>query len=293
MAIRRKKRICIFSHYYSEDYIPFYVQLYLNELTRYFDEILVVTNERRLWNRAEVISGNISLLKVKNEGYDLGMFYKGFQQINADDYDQIACLNDSNIIFGSLKSVFDWSNDQKVDFWGLADSRRRPKYCTQAGNYHVQSHFIVFNRAAIDCLPAFFNQINFPELIQEKDIRLLKQKVIDIWEIGITQFLISRGLTCKTYFSYRNFQQFSSARKPVNISTKRYAQTIRQGVPVIKKRIITSTEFRHMFSVKGNWKRLIRKYGDINWNLEKLIVELAHLRRKQLAIKFLNFLKRR
>jgi len=291
MTVRRRKKICIFSHYYSGDYIPFYVQLYLNELTHYFDEILVVTNERQLTNKTEVITGTISLLPVQNEGYDLGMFYKGFQHINPDDYEQIACLNDSNIIFGSLKRIFEWAYDQKVDFWGLADSRRRPRYCTQAGNYHIQSHFIVFNRAAIGCLPDFFSQINFPELIKEKDIRSLKKKVIDIWEIGITQFLIYQGLTCKTYFSYRIYQQFGATRKPVNISTKLYTQTIEKGVPVIKKRIITSTEFRHMISVKGNWKRLIRKYGDINWDIERLIDELTRIRRIHLAIKFLNFLK--
>lgn len=291
MTVRKRKKICIFSHHHSGNYIPFYVQLYLDELKHYFSEILVVTNERELRNKSEVITGNISLLAVQNEGYDLGMFYKGFQQINSDDYEQIACLNDSNIIFGSLKKIFEWANDQKVDFWGLVDSRRRPKCSTQVGNYHIQSHFIVFNRAAIECLADFFNQINFPELMKERDIRLLKEKVIDIWEIGVTQFLISRDLTCKTYISYREYQQFGPTRKPVNISTKLYLQTIKKGIPVIKKRIITSTEFRHMLSITGNWKRLIRKYGDKHWDIERLTDELTRIRRRHIAIKFFKALK--
>jgi len=70
-----ENRICIFSHYFDENYIPLYVVVYLKELKNYFDEILLVTNSRKIDNAETIESLNIRLLPVENEGYDFGMFY--------------------------------------------------------------------------------------------------------------------------------------------------------------------------------------------------------------------------
>ncbi len=286
---KQKKKICIFPHYHTGEYIPLYVKLYLNELRHYFDEILLVTNFRPLHNEPEVVSMGISVLKVDNEGYDLGMFYKGFLHIRSGNYRQIACLNDSNIVFGSLHQIFDWAERHNPDFWGLFDSERKPKDCSHANSYHIQSHFIVFNGPALELLPEFFSRIDFQALAREKDVRTLKSKVIDLWEIGMTQFLLSKGLTGMSYVSCSDYQK--RKRKPVNLSTCCYPEIIGRGVPVIKKRVINSTESRHMFRIRANWKILIRRYGDKSWDLEKLIAEMTGIRRKHILRKFQLFFR--
>ena len=70
-----QKSLCVFIHYCKDLQIPQYVSIYVNELSIYFDQVILVTNQRKL--EKELISNhtNISTVFVKNEGYDLGMFY--------------------------------------------------------------------------------------------------------------------------------------------------------------------------------------------------------------------------
>ncbi|MFW5774500.1 MAG: rhamnan synthesis F family protein [Tangfeifania sp.] len=282
--------ICIFSHYFDEDYIPVYVLVYLKELKNYFDEILLITNLRKIKNAKAIEPLNISLMLVENEGYDFGMFYKGFQKINYKNYDQIACINDSNVVFGNLKFLFDWGENQQVDFWGLVDSYQKPTYSTHQNNYHLQSHFIVFNKNAVELLPEFFSHINFEELFTEKNISRLKKKIIINWEIGLTQFLIHKNLTCKAYLNSKEYSLKYKNGKPVNVPTKLYAETIARGVPILKKRVITSTDLRHNLTWKGNWKRLIRRYGDRNFEVDSIIGELSYIRKKHIQMKLRKIL---
>src|SRR6056297_1911542 len=278
-------KICIFSHFFDEDYIPVYVLVYLRELKNYFDEILLITNSRKIENAKTVESLNMMLMRVENEGYDFGMFYKAFQKIDHNNYDQIACINDSNVVFGRLKFLFDWGENQQVDFWGLVDSYQKPTYSTHQNNYHLQSHFIVFNKKAIELLPEFFSHINIEELFTEKNTSRLKKKIITNWEIGLTQFLIRKELTCKAYLNSKEYSLKYKKGKPVNVPTKLYAETIARGIPILKKRVITSTDLRHNFTWKGNWKRLIRRYGDTNFEVNGIIDELSSIRKRYINMK--------
>jgi len=288
-----KKRICIFSHYFQGNYIPYYVLVYLYELKNYFDEILVVTNTRNLVNIAQIENPLFSVLFVNNEGYDFGMFYKAFRKINHANYEQIAFINDSNVVFGSLRFLFEWGNKQPVDFWGLVDSYQKPGYSTHPDNYHIQSHFIVLNKKAIGLLPVYMEQVNFEELIKISDISFLKKKVINDWEVGFTQFLLKNKLTCKTYIDSKKYSERYKNGLPVNVTTKLYCHTIADGVPVIKKRVITSTDLRHMLRIKGNWRRLIKKYGEESFGIENLIKELRLIRKNEIKARISKIFKRK
>lgn len=287
-----KKRICIFSHYFKGNHIPYYVLVYLNELKNYFDEILVVTNTRKPENISQIEKSPFSVLFVNNEGYDFGMFYKAFRKIKYTDYEQIAFINDSNVVFGSLRFLFEWGNNQPVDFWGLVDSYQKPGYSTHTDNYHIQSHFIVLNKKAIDLLPVYMDQVNFEELIKISDISFLKKKVINDWEVGFTQFLLKNNLTCKTYIDSKKQSERHKNGLPVNVTTKLYCHTIADGVPVIKKRVITSTDLRHMLRIRCNWRRLIKKHGEESFGIEKLINELQTIRRNEMKARISKTLKR-
>ena len=43
-----KKSLCVFIHFGNMEYIPKYVEIYVNELSLYFDEVIFVMNRRRL-----------------------------------------------------------------------------------------------------------------------------------------------------------------------------------------------------------------------------------------------------
>lgn len=275
------KKVCIFPHYYDLEEIPIYVKIYVTELSHYFDKIIIVTNRRQIKNRFEMESEKICVLEIENEGYDFGMFYKGYQTVKDQSFDVVACINDSNIVFGSLKPLFDWGFNQNIDFWGLADAKIKPPFSTHAENYHIQSHFLVFNRQAINYFDEYFEQLDFSQIFSLADPKATKRRVINDWEIGVSQFLLSKNLKARAYFQYNQFDLSAfSKNSALNLPLDLFAQIIKRGLPIIKKRIITSAKPKDFLSFRNNWKFLIKDYGNPEWNIDQLLAELKQIRNR-------------
>lgn len=273
-----KKSLCVFIHFSEYPYIPNYVELYVNELSIYFDEVIIATNQRALNPRIESLNANISIQFQRNEGYDFGMFYKVFQTINPLEYNQIACVNDSNVLFNSLQPIFEWGKNSKLDFWGLIDSHEKPWFSTYLDSYHIQSHFIVFQTKAIKVLPAFFNSINIQDIFDEKDIVKLRQVVINQWEIGLTQFMKNNDILNGCFIDSQLYSLIHYSGKPVNVGHKLYSELIQSGFPLLKKKIITSSKWTDIFRSETHWEKMIRQYGNKDWKLEILINELLQIK---------------
>ena len=288
--MKNSKSICVFIHYFSADYIPLYVITYVRELQRHFDEILLVTNSRNIINEDEIKTPDLSIKKVRNEGYDMGMFYKGFNMLDLNKYKTIACINDSNVLFGKLDLVFNWANTQNMDFWGLMDSHATPPFSTHTNNYHIQSHFIVFNQTAFPHLQEYLNKTDLSDFVNN-NIKEIRKKVINHWEIGLSQYLLSKNLLCSSFFNSNECQKKYNKPRDLNISLELYDKVIQDSVPIIKKKIINSVKVNN-FSKDKNWKRLIKRYGDTNWNLDEIINELILLKRRYLKYKLFKPLKK-
>lgn len=274
-----KKSLCIFIHFSHSNYIPYYVLLYLKELSFYFDEIIFVANKRVVDNEKDIPTGVTKRLYVKNEGYDLGMFYKAFQTIKPEEYRQIACINDSNILFNELKTVFDWGQSANLDLWGLIDSMHRPPFSTHKQDYHIQSHFMVFNEKAMALLPAFFDSIHIKNIFSETNIRTVREQVINHWEIGVSQFMIQNGLRIGSYINGQIYTSLYLSGKLRNISIRLYHELIKAGYPLIKKKVILDRNFRNFIRFRPGWKKLMRAYGNKEWDIEKLIHEMVEMRK--------------
>jgi len=273
------KNLCVFIHYSQYACIPYYVKIYAEELSKSFDEVILVTNKRHFDKDITYKTANISTLLVKNEGYDLGMFYKAIQTIELQKYDQIACVNDSNILINPLTDIFDWSKKHQADFWGIIDSYQKPSFSTHSDNYHIQSHFIVFNQNAISKMPDFFNSLNIQEILTEKDAKKVRQLVIDKWEIGLSQFLINNGLSCTSYIDSKSLCRKYLSGKNANVSLKLYPELIRAGLPLLKVKVITKGKWKDIFRTESYWKNLIRKYGNKQWDIELITKELNQIKR--------------
>ena len=266
-------------HYSQHAYIPKYVCIYVNEISNYFDQVILVTNQRSINTESLSFNQNVSILFVKNEGYDLGMFYKAFQTIIPDEYNQIACINDSNILINKLYTIFDWSIKNPFDFWGIIDSFEKPWFSTHQDNYHIQSHFIVFNRKAIDRLPEFFNSLDVQQIYNEKDQAILRRTVINSWEIGLSQFLIKQNLSYGSFIDSRSFSQTHQS-KSSNISHKLFYRLIQSGYPLVKKKVISKSSWKDIFHLNQSWENMIRQYGNKDWNIEGLIDELKQIKKE-------------
>jgi lipopolysaccharide biosynthesis protein len=272
-----EKSLCVFIHYSEYPSIPKSVRIYIEELSNYFDQVILVTNQRVITTGLRFPQQNISTTFVKNEGYDLGMFYKIFLTIDTKEYSQIACINDSNILFNELFPVFNWSKKSQFDFWGIIDSDEKPWFSTHQNNHHIQTHFIVFNQKAVAELPSFFKSINIKSIFEENDPIELRRLVIDKWEIGLTQFLTERGLSSGSYVDSQSFSQLHHLDKTTNIGHKLYVELIHSGLPLLKKKIITQKSWKDIFHPKKQWEKLIRQYGNPDWNIDELIDELIQI----------------
>jgi len=271
-----KKKLCIFLHYFSEGYYPIYVQYYLNELCLYFDEVRMVTNRRNIGKVPELLNKDIIIQQVENEGYDFGMFYKAFLEIDPTQYDQIACINDSNILFGQLNTFLKWGVNQQVDFWGLVDSNEAPWFSSHINNYHIQSHFLVFNEKAINSLPEFFNALDVKYIYAEKDPKKLRRYIVDQWEIGLSQFLLNKGLTSASYFnSLILFAKYNI--KGNNVTHSLYQELIKEGYPLLKKKVILKKSWRSFLGKEEPWEKLIKEYACKRYNIPLLINDIKSL----------------
>jgi hypothetical protein len=189
----------------------------LKEITRHFDETVLITNNKTLLGEDEqfLIENKIRLMLVTNEGFDFGMWYKAFNDITTQGYDRIGLINDSCILFKNLDEVFDIINKSDWDYCGILD--------TVQISYHLQSYFIIINKHAIKYVDAYFKKNgiikNFDETIQK-------------YEVGISKYILDQNLKTGSVFSYKiNFTN----RNPSYFSIE---ELLSLGFPIIKKKII-------------------------------------------------------
>lgn len=210
------KSICFFSSFFNTPAIPYYVQYYLIELKKHFSEIIFITNEKQLSPDAEqfLSNANIELMKVKNEGFDFGMWYKAFQSYDVSTYDRVGLINDSSILFRNLDDFFDWTVREPLDYCGIIDCNLH--------SYHVQSYFVIINKRAIPLVKDYFGKNGI--------ITDFKQ-VIMVYEIGLSAYMVKAGMNVKGYFSFKE----ANVGNPSWMKAK---ELIRNGFPLVKKKII-------------------------------------------------------
>lgn len=269
----QKRSLCIFPHFSGLQHFPHYVLIYVNELSNYFDEVIVATNQRNFTKDEGVFNDNVTVKYFKNEGYDLGLFHKVFRIIQPENYHQIACVNDSNILFNILLPVFKWSEKSEADFWGLIDSYEKPWFSTHQDNYHIQSHFIVFKENAIMHLSSFFENLDIQNIIKEIDPKKLRRMVIDQWEIGISQYLFSKGLKSDSFINSQSFLT-KYRRKDKNITHSLYKKLINEGYPLVKKKIVLEKSWKSLFGIKYPWEKLLTENAYSDWDISLAIDEI-------------------
>ena len=272
MKVSEKKRICLFVHYSTNNTIPYYVQIYLSELSRHFNRVLVLTNNSSLNTNDKALPQNIEFNFTKNKGYDFGMFYRYLTAQNLNEFSQIALVNDSNILLNRLDLVFDWANKNQADFWGIIDSHEKPWFSTHDYNYHIQSHFIVFQEKAISLLPRFFKQIDMNEILNEKSIKKVRRLVIDKWEIGLTQFFLKHEISIESYLKNDQFREKYQTEKP-NITHSLFHELAAEGYPFLKKKIIKG-EKKFLRTKHFAWEKTVNQYTQVNCDKQKLLHSL-------------------
>jgi len=196
--------------------MPSYVKFYLQEVKRHFSEVVLVINEKEVApeDLAFFNENNIILRRVVNEGYDFGMYYKMLREFNVKEYDRWGLINDSCILFKKLDYFFEWMDKEKPDLCSLIDSNEI--------SYHLQSYFLVINKNAIPIVVDYF---------KSKGIIKDYLEIVMQYELGLSAYLINAGLRVKSYYS--------CGKQTLNPTFLNIKNLIKEGFPLIKKKIIT------------------------------------------------------
>jgi len=253
--------VCFFASYFEQPNIPQYVKTYLLELKNHCSDIIFTyVNENLNIESKEFLNKNkIKFELVTNEGYDFGQWNKAMDKVDIYKYDKLVFVNDSCILFAPLNDVLNWFNLSKLNFGGITKSEFQ--------NKHIQSYFLIFNKETFKDIKFFFEHNALSNFVFD---------IIKTYEIGLSQYLISKHYTCDSYLSNDGYTGEFSPYYHCVISH------INQGSPMIKKKIIESS-YR-----KDELFTLARMNFDINCNT---YIELINKTNKYIFYKLNEHIK--
>lgn len=216
-------KLCLFSCYdATSNRIKNYVKFYLEELLKYNDKVICITNNRDIIKEdmefLDLIG--VSLIKVDNEGFDFGMWYKILLTQNKNDITQLTLANDSCVLFRSLKQMYDWSDKCDYDYCGITNSYEKM--------YHIQSYFIIIKNQCVSSVFDYFHTHKIKTNIKD---------VIDVYEIGLSQYILNKGFKIGSYYDCKKYQ----IGLKTNIIIYFAKELIDESIPLIKKKVLFQT----------------------------------------------------
>jgi lipopolysaccharide biosynthesis protein len=253
-------KICLFSHY-SEKEIPNYVFYYLEKLSQIVDKIILLTNKREISNIDLLSTINVSYKLYENSGWDFGMYYKYFKEHPEDIYEELFLVNDSMVAFNSLFIINDWLSKSDADMKGLIDSSEI--------NYHLQSYFLVLNEEAQILFKSYLNNFGIIEDFGE---------TIRTYEVGFSQFLLKNGYKIESMYNYKDYM----SKNKTNISIHAAENLIKNGFPLIKKKVLFNTFNKHEmkfikylgYDFNIDYKSILKEYKEDTLNTNYLFSSL-------------------
>ena len=258
-SIHPLKSLLIFVHYNREEpclHLPEYVKKYVKALMPFFTDTVISSNYKGPeWN-------GVPIMRFENVGYDFGFFYQALQNIELGEYERIAFVNDSNEVvkLGSFNSIFEWANQEENELWGLTDNNYGYGR-TSVGNYHIQSHFLVFEKKGIERLESFFEHIRFGEDYLIRPTEKFRRKIVNRCEVGLSQFFMESEMKIGSYFSVNDLKSPNVVPEcepfGMDLTINYWEKLVDDGYPLIKRKVIDGS-----YVGLGNW-RMSKLYLDL------------------------------
>ncbi len=215
-----KNNICLFSSYFEGNSLPYYIRVYLKELKKHIQTVILICNGSNLDEESTSFlkENNISVQLENNEGFDFGAWYKAFQKLDISQFENVFLVNDSCVLFRSLTPFMDWISKDNADVKGMTYS--------EAITPHIQSYFMVLNKKATDLTINYFKNNGIKQSISE---------VISTYELGLNKNFTDNGLRLAAFVDNDGYQgEFSPYYKCVEYH-------LQKGIPLIKTKILFSS----------------------------------------------------
>jgi len=264
---------CVFIHHSTSNDIPYYIEIYINELLKYCNKIIFNYDNENLIKTLD--NDKIEYYYTENVGYDFGKWYKAINKYNLYNKLKLILINDSNILINELGDIFNFINTNLTsDFIGLTDSFENPIGIDENKSYHIQSHFMCFKNKGIQGIKSFFLNSNIEHLINN-NIDNIKQIIVNNYEIGLSQYFLENKLNIKSIFSVKDFYTLYKKNIPLNrlnIYLYYWKELLNNKYPFIKKQILENRFNIRQIDIKmfHNIKNILPNYINENYNKEKL-----------------------
>ncbi len=212
----------IYAFYDRMGIIDFHVIESLRKYNNFFS-IIFVSNVKIKKDELDKISFVEKIIISDHQEMDFGSWKLGLEFLKPKKVDEILLVNDS--IIGptcSIQEILDKMSSKKCDFWGV----------TSAGNdsnFHIQSYFLYFKKK---CLRSEYFKNFFSQISKQKS----KADLVKKYEIGLTQGLISNGMSCDSLLP--NFEKdIFSKENCINLFLKKQ-------LPFFKVKNLVSNPYR-------------------------------------------------
>lgn len=255
------KRVAIFAGYDKHGIIDDYVLYYLKELKKHADIVFVNDTEFSDEELEKVKDLTIHQICKTHSEYDFGSYKRGYawlkEQNLLENYDQLIFCNDS--VYGpfyDLGPIFEeMQTRENNDFWSIFFERDYSYAYTKRD--YAQSYFLVFNQYV-------FTTDVFSDFLSNVTKLEDKSKIIELYELGITQTLLNNGFKCDGYIS-----------SPYNAPHDRRAmQIIKDGFPFIKRSLFDRKAFGAKCAELCDYEKIISSnYPDFDTSLMNKHIE--------------------
>jgi hypothetical protein len=173
--------LAVFSHFDPDGLVAPHVLRYVRELASAVDRTVIVSTADLDVPERRVLEEYGELIVRENVGYDFGSWKVGLDRVGDwTGYDRVVLANDS--VVGPLRpmrEILATGSAGPADFWGMTISQELTP--------HVQSWFLVFERAALDSAAmSEFWQVMAPVSV--------RAQVILLYELGLSRTLLGAGL---------------------------------------------------------------------------------------------------
>ncbi|MEO5683255.1 MAG: rhamnan synthesis F family protein [Chitinophagaceae bacterium] len=244
--------VCLFSSYSFSGIVEEYVYYYLQELKNAGFSIVFISTSLLKNTCIERLSEYAFLiLERENKCPDFGSWKAGLSLLDwAKNMQSVLLVNDS--VFGPFFNIGDIISSMKgkYDVWGMTESNEI--------NYHIQSYFIHFNKAAIE------HRI-FSNFWQQVDLSASKDEVINRYEVGLSTLFSRNNFTLGAYAGIGQLtQDFFPGHKISNPTLVFWKTLIQQyKFPFLKRELLIKMNISKTYwainlyiNVSG-WRRTI------------------------------------
>ena len=267
----RANRVAIYVFHDKDGIVDDYVVVFLKELKRFTNYLLVVINgEINEKGRKKIETVTDKILVRQNQGYDITGYLAGIQHITweqLDTYDE--CILVNSTLYGPIYpfvEMFEKMSNRDLDFWGITKHHSVPWDCFGTCKYgyipeHIQSSFLVIRQSMgrTDSYKKVWNEL--PKINSYGE-------AIGFFEVIFTKESIEKGFKAGVYIDTSDLEGYT--RYPLMMMSDELV--INRKCPVVKQKCFSQNYYDILTDTVGQATRNTYDYIKNHTNYDENLI---------------------